>query len=185
MPGRNLAAWFLLRRVTFWLGRKSPKTHQREIPLESPGLICFFRFRPKSALGLVGRIGWLGAPLGRFYSAGSIYSFYQCLKSGRSVLRPAAVGRGVPQVGPKTGVRRTIPAATEPKRATFPSWYGKRPSARSEKHPLTPRKAGWIPQGGGRPLLWRFFPPFLIGEKWGPAERIPIGMSSRTAKSTL
>ena len=31
--------------------------------------------------------------------------------------------------------------------------------------------AGWIPQGGGRPRLWRFFPRFLIGEKSGPAER--------------
>ena len=37
-------------------------------------------------------------------------------------------------------------------------------------HPL-PSTAGWIPQGGGRPRLWRFFPRFLIGEKSGPAER--------------
>ena len=29
----------------------------------------------------------------------------------------------------------------------------------------TPRTAGWIPQGGGRPRLWRFFGDFLIGEK--------------------
>ena len=36
---------------------------------------------------------------------------------------------------------------------------------------LPPSTAGWIPQGGGRPRLWRFFPRFLIGEKSGPAER--------------
>ena len=35
--------------------------------------------------------------------------------------------------------------------------------------------AGWIPQGGGRPRLWRFFPRFLIGEKSGPAERPRLG----------
>ena len=29
---------------------------------------------------------------------------------------------------------------------------------------LPPSTAGWIPQGGGRPRLWRFFPPFLIVE---------------------
>ena len=96
-----------LRRVTFWLGRKSPKTHQREIPLESPGFNCFFQFRPKSALGLVGRIGWLGTSLDSVYSAGSLRSFLQGLRSGCSGLRPAAVGRGAPQVGPKWGERRT------------------------------------------------------------------------------
>ena len=36
---------------------------------------------------------------------------------------------------------------------------------------LPPSTAGWIPQGGGRPRLWRFFPQFLIAEKLGPAER--------------
>ena len=36
---------------------------------------------------------------------------------------------------------------------------------------MPPSTAGWIPQGGGRPRLWRFFPRFLIGEKSGPAER--------------
>ena len=41
---------------------------------------------------------------------------------------------------------------------------------RTQVHPV-PRGAGWIPQGGGRPRLWRFFPRFLIGEKSGPAER--------------
>ena len=31
------------------MGRKSPKTHQRESPLETPEFYCFFRYRPKSA----------------------------------------------------------------------------------------------------------------------------------------
>ena len=46
-------------------------------------------------------------------------------------------------------------------------------SLRAEKRTAhTPSStAGWIPQGGGRPRLWRFFPRFLIGEKSGPAER--------------
>ena len=30
---------------------------------------------------------------------------------------------------------------------------------------LPPSTAGWIPQGGGRPRLWRFFRLFLIAEK--------------------
>ena len=42
---------------------------------------------------------------------------------------------------------------------------------RNKENAGTPRTAGWIPQGGGRPRLWRFFPRFLIGEKSGPAER--------------
>ena len=49
---------------------------------------------------------------------------------------------------------------------------------RTQAHPV-PRggfhKAGEIPQGGGRPRLWRFFPRFLIGEKSGPAERPRLG----------
>ena len=36
---------------------------------------------------------------------------------------------------------------------------------RKEEDAGTPRTAGWIPQGGGRPRLWRFFGDFLIGEK--------------------
>ena len=45
--------------------------------------------------------------------------------------------------------------------------------SRAEKRKVhaPPSTAGWIPQGGGRPRLWRFFPRFLIGEKSGPAER--------------
>ena len=79
--------------VAFWLGRKPPKTHQREFPLESPGFICFFRFGPKTALGLVGRIGWLGTSLDDFYSAVSFHSLHQGLKSGRSGLaRPLSAG---------------------------------------------------------------------------------------------
>ena len=50
-------------------------------------------------------------------------------------------------------------------------------SLRAEKRTAhTPSStAGWIPQGGGRPRLWRFFPRFLIGEKSGPAERPRLG----------
>ena len=47
----------------------------------------------------------------------------------------------------------------------------------------TPSTAGWIPQGGGRPRLWRFFPRFLIGEKSGPAERPRRGRWSAPEKS--
>ena len=38
--------------------------------------------RLKSALGLVGLVGWLGISLGNFYSAGSFRSFHQGLRSG-------------------------------------------------------------------------------------------------------
>ena len=50
-------------------------------------------FGPKSALGLVGLVGWPNAPLGSFYSAGSSLSFHQDLKSGWSGLaRPPSAG---------------------------------------------------------------------------------------------
>ena len=47
----------------------------------------------------------------------------------------------------------------------------KRSRAKKRTMHFPPSTAGWIPQGGGRPRLWRFFPRFLIGEKSGPAER--------------
>ena len=78
---------------------------------------------------------------------------------------PAAVGRGAPQVGPKTREWRTTPAATKKRSAAFPLGMANalRPGLGSNSS--QPRKAGWIPQGGGRPLLWRFFGGFLIAEK--------------------
>ena len=79
--------------------------------------------------------------------------------------RPAAVGRGAPQVWPKTREWRTTPAATKKRSAAFPLGMANalRPGLGSNSS--QPRKAGWIPQGGGRPLLWRFFGGFLIAEK--------------------
>ena len=44
------------------------------------------------------------------------------------------------------------------------------PRAEQRRLHTPPSTAGWIPQGGGRPRLWRFFPQFLIAEKLGPAE---------------
>ena len=77
----------------FLMGRKSPKTHQREIPLETPCFYVCTGLGPKSALGLVGLVGWPDAPLGSFYSAGSSLSFHQDLKSGWSGLaRPPSAG---------------------------------------------------------------------------------------------
>jgi len=82
-------------------------------------LFSFTGSWPKSALGLEGRIGWPGTSLGGIYSADSFHSFHQGLKSGGWRPRPAAVGRDAPQIGPKTGEVHTIPAVTEPKRASF------------------------------------------------------------------
>ena len=50
-------------------------------------------------------------------------------------------------------------------------------SLRAEKRTAhTPSStAGWIPQGGGRPRLWRFFPRFLIGGEIGPSGASPAG----------
>ena len=97
--------------------------------------------------------------------------------------RPAAVGRGAPQVGPKTREWRTTPAATKKRSAAFPLGMANalRPGLGSNSS--QPRKAGWIPQGGGRPLLWRFFGDFLIGEKVTPAERPRLGCWSAPEKS--
>ncbi len=61
--------------------------------METPGFICFSLIRPKSALGLEVRIGWLGASLGWFYSADSFHSFHQGLKFRCSGLaRPLSAG---------------------------------------------------------------------------------------------
>ena len=61
--------------------------------METPELNCFFLYRPKSALGLVGLVGWPDASLGNFYSAGSSRSFHQGLRSGGSGLaRPPSAG---------------------------------------------------------------------------------------------
>ena len=45
------------------------------------------------------------------------------------------------------------------------------PRAGNRRMHTPPSTAGWIPQGGGRPRLWRFFRLFLIAEKETPAER--------------
>ena len=50
-----------------------------------------------------------------------------------------------------------------------------KPRAEQRTAHVPPSTAGWIPQGGGRPRLWRFFPRFLIAEKSGPAERPRLG----------
>ena len=43
------------------------------------------------------------------------------------------------------------------------------PKGRKEENAGTPSTAGVDSKGGERPLLWRFFPQFLIAEKLGPA----------------
>ena len=157
------------------MGRKSPKTHQREIPLETPCFYVLYRVWAQVGPG-PGGAGWMARR-----SSGQFLLRWQfsLLPPGPQVWgqrpRPAAVGRGAPQVGPKTRERGTIPAATEKKRAPFPPGMATalRPGLGSNSS--QPRKAGWIPQGGGRPRLWRFFPQFPIAEKLGPAPASPPG----------
>ena len=137
----RLATLVLAPQGDFLMGRKSPKTLQREIPLESPGLICFFLFRPKSALGLVGRIGWHGASLGSFTPL--IASTPSTRASSFGV--EASPGRSRP--GCTTGraeTRRTAhhPSRDGEKESHFSSWYGKRPSARPGKQLLTAWNSG-------------------------------------------
>ena len=66
-------------------------------------------------------------------------------------------------------------------RMSTPSMWPHQTKGQKEKSAGTPRTAGWIPQGGGRPRLWRFFSRFLIGEKSGPAERLWKGGENRYA----
>ena len=135
-------------------------------PLETPIVLCYFvrwgRSRPWAWRGHIDGVSHLWsvpAPLTAFPSIARASSLAVC---GRF---PAAVGRGAPQVGPKTREWRTTPAATKKRSAAFPLGMANalRPGLGSNSS--QPRKAGWIPQGGGRPLLWRFFGGFLIAEK--------------------
>ena len=142
------------------MGRKSPKTHQREVPLESPGLICFFLFRPKSALGLVGRIGWHGASLGSFTPL--IASTPSTRASSFGV--EASPGRSRP--GCTTGRAETRRTAHHPSSdgvgtSVFSSWYGKRPSARFGKQLLTVQESGGgFHKEGEGPSFGDSFPDF-------------------------
>ena len=152
----SMVAWFqacqpgfTLRWGDFLMGRKSPKTHQREIPLETPGFHYFFLYRPKSALGLVGLVGWLGASLGSFYSAGSFRSFHQGLRSGGSGLaRPPSAGCATGRAESKRMAHH--PSSDREEESCFPSWYGTRPSARSGKQLLTAQNSGVDSQRRGK-----------------------------------
>ena len=96
----------------------------------------------------------------------------------RTILLRCGRGRGLP--GPwlpwhcpgKFGRGKPLPYAHQSKKCgNFQGLFVSSPSRTALTRP--PSTAGWIPQGGGRPRLWRFFPRFLIAEKSGPAERIP------------
>ena len=104
---------------------------------------------PKSALGLVGLVGWLGTSLGNFYSAGSFRSFHQGLRSGGA----ASPGRRRP--GGATGRAENKrmahhPSSDREEESRFPSWYGNRPSARSGKQLLTAQNSGVDSQRRGK-----------------------------------
>ena len=58
-------------------------------------------------------------------------------------------------------------------RIIMPSMCPHQSKGRKEENAGTPSTAGVDSKGGERPLLWRFFPQFLIAEKLGPAPARP------------
>ena len=131
-----------LRRVTFSLERKSPKTHQREIPLESPGSDCFLPdwvpSRPWAWCG--GLDGWA-----------HLWAVFTPLAASTPSTRASSLGvaasPGRRRPGCATGRAETRPTAHHPssdraEESRLSSWYGNRPSARSGMHPLTVWESG-------------------------------------------
>ena len=102
----------------------------------------------------------------------------------RTILLRCGRGRGLP--GPwlpwhcpgKFGRGKPLPYAHQSKKCgNFQGLFVSSPSRTALTRP--PSTAGWIPQGGGRPRLWRFFPRFLIGEKSGISGASPAGAAAR------
>ena len=107
----------------------------------------------------------------------------------RTILLRCGRGRGLP--GPwlpwhcpgKFGRGKPLPYAHQSKKCgNFQGLFVSSPSRTALTRP--PSTAGWIPQGGGRPRLWRFFPRFLIAEKSGPAERASPRQGRKPAPKT-
>ena len=174
MPGRNLAAWFLLRRVTFsWA-----ESHQR--PTKGRSL-----WKPHVLIVILPGCGpcrpwaWWGGLDGWAHLWVVSTLLIASTPSTRASSLGVAASPGRCRPGCATGRaenRRTAhhPSSDREKENFFLPGMANalRPDLGSNSFP--PRKAGWIPQGGGRPRLWRFFPRFLIAEKSGPAERVPL-----------
>ena len=134
--------------------------------------------RLKSALGLVGLVGWLGISLGNFYSAGSFRSFHQGLRSGGAASpgrrRPGcATGRA------EMGRRLHQPSSDRAKESCVPSWYGNRPSARAGKQLLTAQNSGVDSTRRGKAPPLAGFRPFC------PVKMDPSGSKNRLAGSKL
>ena len=115
---------------------------------------------PKSALGLVGPVGWLDAPLGNFYSAGSSRSFHQGLRSGESGLaRPPSAGvrHREGRKGEKAAPSQQRPKREEPlsllvwKTPFGPVW---------EAAPDSPEQRGGFHKEGEGPSFGDSFPDF-------------------------
>ena len=130
--------------------------------------------RLKSALGLVGLVGWLGASLGNFCSAGSSRSFHQGLRSGGSGLaRPPSAGvrhregrNGENGAPPQQRPKREEPLSLLVWCSPFgPAW---------EATPDSPEQRGGFHKEGEGPSFGDSFPPFLIAEKETQAERVSL-----------
>ena len=100
---------------------------------------------------------------------------HQALKPGGRGRRSAAVGQGAPQVGPKTGERSTPQQLWSGGEHHFLPGMVTALRPGLESNSSQHGKAGWIPQGGGRPRLWWVFGDFLPNQKVTPAERPRLG----------
>ena len=156
------------------------KPQKGHAPFETPMVLFYFvrwgRSRPWSRWGHIDGVSHLG---GCAYSVGRFYFYRQGLKSGG--VRPIP-GRRRPGGPERAETWRNVhsPSRNGEKQSVVPSWYGIgfRPGLRTIAGPASYHREVLR---GERPK--RFFPPFLIAEKWGPAERPQLGRWSLPMKS--
>ena len=160
------------------MGRKSPKTHQREIPLETPCFYVCTGLGPKSALGLV---GWLDGPT-HLWAVSTPLAVLSPSTRTSSLGGAASPGRRRP--GCATGraeTGRTVhqPSSDRAKESCVPSWYGNYPSARPGKQLLTAQNSGVDSTRRGKAPPLAGFRPFC------PVKMDPSGAKNRLAGSKL
>ena len=157
------------------MGRKSPKTHQREIPLGTPCFDLLYRVAAQVGPG-PGGADWMawhisGQPLLRCQLSlppPGPQERWVAASPGRC--RPGcATSRA------ENGSRAYCPSSDKVKESPFPSWHGSCPSARTERQPLT----AWI---NGVDSTRRGKAPPLAGFRpFCPVKMDPSGASPRLA----
>ena len=165
-----LEAWSkLLRRVTFSWGESHQSPTKGRSLWKPQNIIVFYRGVAQVRPGPGGADWIAGHIFGSFLLRWQLPFLPPGPQAWRKRPRPAAVGRGAPQVGPKPGQRRTIPAATEPKRAAFPLGMANalRPGLRGT--PFSPMYGGVDSTRRGKAPPWAILSPISHRGEMGPS----------------